>query len=374
MLHCDVLVIGGGPAGSSCARDLVRAGLDVLLVDKASFPRDKVCAGWITPAVVEALGLDLADYASKRTLQPFRGFRTGAIAHREVHTDYGRTISYGIRRCEFDHYLVERSGACLRAGEPVARIERGADGQWIVNGRMKARLLVGAGGHACPVAHWLNPEKDDGPLVVAQETEFRLTQSQMSACQIEGEMPALYFCPDRMGYGWAVRKGEFLNVGFGRRRVPGESLPAHLRTFRDFLEATRRLPGGLPDLWKGHAYRLYARPQRRAVGEGVLLVGDAAGLAHPVSGEGILTAIESGRLAARAIIESKGHTSSDAFLGYSESLRARYGNPEFLHAGPWFLPKSWNSWASVRLLGTRWFTRHVLLDGWFLHARRPALI
>ena len=55
MLTCDVLVAGGGPAGSACAWKLRRAGLDVIVMDRALFPRDKVCAGWITPGVVEAL-------------------------------------------------------------------------------------------------------------------------------------------------------------------------------------------------------------------------------------------------------------------------------------------------------------------------------
>ena len=55
MHSCDVLIVGGGPAGSTCAWQLVRAGLDVLVMDKHIFPRDKVCAGWITPAVIESL-------------------------------------------------------------------------------------------------------------------------------------------------------------------------------------------------------------------------------------------------------------------------------------------------------------------------------
>jgi len=76
---CDVLIVGGGPAGSTCARELVRAGLDVVVMDKHAFPRDKVCAGWITPPVVQALGLDCADYAHGRVMQAIYGFRTGMI-------------------------------------------------------------------------------------------------------------------------------------------------------------------------------------------------------------------------------------------------------------------------------------------------------
>ena len=75
MIEADVLVVGGGPAGSSLARALRRAGLDVTVMDRSTFPRDKVCAGWITPAVVQALDLDLEDYGRGRVLQPIQGFQ-----------------------------------------------------------------------------------------------------------------------------------------------------------------------------------------------------------------------------------------------------------------------------------------------------------
>ena len=66
METCDALIVGGGPAGSSCAWKLRQQGMDVMVLDKAMFPRDKVCAGWITPAVVQALQLDTEDYARER--------------------------------------------------------------------------------------------------------------------------------------------------------------------------------------------------------------------------------------------------------------------------------------------------------------------
>ena len=102
MDSCDVLIVGGGPAGSSCAWGLRGAGLDVAILDRSVFPRDKVCGGWITPAVVEELQIDFEEYRPGRVLQPIAGFRTSRIGGTEVETDYGRPISYGIRRCEFD--------------------------------------------------------------------------------------------------------------------------------------------------------------------------------------------------------------------------------------------------------------------------------
>src|SRR4029077_11096078 len=114
---CDVLIVGGGPAGSSCAGGLRDSGLDVAILDKQRFPRDKVCGGWITPQVLNALRIDPVAYGAGRTLQPITSFRTGSIGSRApIHTDYGRPVSYGIRRREFDDYLLRRSAARLHEG------------------------------------------------------------------------------------------------------------------------------------------------------------------------------------------------------------------------------------------------------------------
>jgi len=163
--RCDVLVVGGGPAGSSCAWKLVQAGLDVLVLDKQVFPRDKVCAGWVTPPVMDTLHLDLEDYRRARVLQPISGFRTGLIDGPPVVTGYGRTVSYGIRRCEFDHYLLGRCGADVRTGTAVRSLRRdGAD--WIVNETYRAPIVVGAGGHFCPVAKAVAGTRAPEPVVV----------------------------------------------------------------------------------------------------------------------------------------------------------------------------------------------------------------
>ncbi|HEY7513893.1 MAG TPA: FAD-dependent oxidoreductase, partial [Vicinamibacteria bacterium] len=141
MDHADVVVVGGGPAGSSCAERLVAAGLDVVVVDGARFPRDKPCAGWITPEVVVALRLDLEDYANGNTLQDITRFRVGRIGGTAREVVYDAPVSHGIRRCELDAFLLARCGAEQRLGEGVRVIERVADG-WCVNGGLHARLLV----------------------------------------------------------------------------------------------------------------------------------------------------------------------------------------------------------------------------------------
>lgn len=212
MLCCDALIVGGGPAGSTCARRLHDAGLDVLVLDKRAFPRDKTCAGWITPAVTAELDLDTKDYAATRTLQPITAFRTGIIAGRTILTEYDSPVSFGIRRFEFDHYLLARSGARLLLGEKAESIER-AGNSWIVNGSISAKLLIGAGGHFCPVARMLGPSAARELVVAAQEVEFEMSPAQAAACRVESSTPELYFCRDLRGYGWCFRKGYFLNIG-----------------------------------------------------------------------------------------------------------------------------------------------------------------
>src|SRR5712691_3109099 len=110
MLRCDALIVGGGPAGSTCAWALRRAGWHVALLDRARFPRDKVCGGWITPDVFPLLGVDPAEYrATGCTLQEITGFRTGIIGGESIETRYPHVVSYAIRRCEFDDFLLRRA-------------------------------------------------------------------------------------------------------------------------------------------------------------------------------------------------------------------------------------------------------------------------
>jgi flavin-dependent dehydrogenase len=367
MQQCEVLIVGGGPAGSSCAARLVQAGADVLLVDRARFPRDKVCAGWITPAVVRTLGLDLQDYARTRTLQPFTGFRTASLSGHLRLTDFGTTVSYGIRRCEFDEYLLDRSGVRRLDPEAVRDIRRDGRG-WIVNDHIRTRLVVGAGGHFCPVARELNRNVSDASAIVAQETELELAPNDAASSPVQGTTPELFFWPDFAGYGWCVRKGAFLNIGAGR--LAPSSLPAAMREFTAALEKCGRVLPETRPKWKGHAYLLNRMSRRRLTGDGVLLIGDAAGLALAPSGEGILTGVESGLMAADVILAAGGEYSTSRLDVYARHIDNRFG--QRAHPVP-SVPNWLTSAASAMLLGLPWLTRRVLIEDGFLHTRRTPL-
>ena len=360
MERADVLIVGGGPAGSSCAAALVAAGRDVLVLDRHAFPRDKPCAGWITPEAVSRLRLPLDEYGATHTLQPISSFRVGRIGGRAVDVDYDEPVSYGIRRREFDTELLRRSRARTCLGAAVTDVRReGRD--WVVNGRFGAPVLVGAGGHFCPVARRLAPAGRDEP-VVAQEIEFRLEGPALDGCPVRPERPELYFSPDLLGYGWCFRKGDYLNVGLGRRDRLG--LPQHVEAFLAWLEDSGRLPHPPRSGWKGHAYLVREATARRVAADGVLLVGDAAGLAAAASGEGILPAIVSGQLAAETILEANGAW-DDARLArvHEQRLSEELGTPPRPGRPPGRLKAS----AGAFLLATSWFARHLVLDRWFLH-------
>jgi flavin-dependent dehydrogenase len=360
MDSCDVLIVGAGPAGTSCAWKLRDSGLDVAILDKQVFPRDKICGGWITPGVLAELEIDPAEYSPGRTLQPITGFRIGYIGGPTVDTDYGATISYGIRRREFDHYLLTRCGARVIQGVNLTALEHTSD-KWIANGNIKTRLLVGAGGHFCPVARLTGARMPREDVVVAQEAEFEMTPEQLHACNIRGEVPELYFCSDMKGYGWCFRKQNVLNVGLGR--MDQHRLSEHLTNFVAFLKSTGRLSFDLPRPPIGHAYLLYGTSTRSLTGNGFLLVGDAAGLAYAQSGEGILPAIESGLLAANTIVAA-------SLASYPAMIAQRFGTsrPDWLAGIGRHIPSRFIGSMARALLRTRWFPRDVVLNRWFLHA------
>jgi geranylgeranyl reductase family protein len=374
MTRCDVVIAGGGPAGSTCAWKLREAGLDVIVLDAASFPRDKVCAGWITPQVVSEVGLDVEDYRRGRTWQPIRGFRVGVIDRDvEVASKYAMPVSYGIRRCEFDHYLLTRAAVRTCLGTAVTSIRK-TGGEWIVNDAIRSPMLVGAGGQFCPVARLLNtmtPPPSQAPLVVAQEAEFAIEADDSGSFTVEPDVPELFFSRDLKGYGWCFRKQDYLNIGLGRQ--DRRSLPTAMAAFVAFLQARRKIPSGRAWRWRGHAYALFGAPHRRVSDDGVVLIGDAAGVAYPQSGEGIRPAIESALLAAATIVEADGRYTHVALERYEQRLRARLGASPVWGALSRIVPDGITASLSAPLLSSETFVKHVVLDRWFLHRHEPAL-
>jgi flavin-dependent dehydrogenase len=278
-------------------------------------------------------------------------------------------VSYGIRRCEFDDYLLRRSGARLELGRPLREMRRSAGG-WTIDGRIQARLLVGAGGHFCPVARLLGarPGKTE-PAILAQEIEFPLDTGSGDA--VPDAIPRLLFCADLRGYGWVFRKGGWLNVGLGRDDPDG--LSAHVMAFVEAMRRSGRIPSGTPSKLRGHAYLLRDHAPRRSYDEATLLIGDAAGLAYPQSGEGIRPAVESAILAAEAIVAARGDYRKTRLALYEAKLDGRFGRRRNRAQGTERFAAPVKRLLGRRLLGLPWFASRVVVDRWFLHRDVPPL-
>ena len=206
MAQHDVIVVGGGPGGSTAAWRLARAGLRPLLLDTAVFPRVKVCAGWVTPEALADAQVDPQKYPL--TIQAFSACRFEFDGAR-TETCWRRPASYGILRREFDHYLLDRAraaGVDVREGARVTAVTEEADGVRVVSphGTFTASVAIGAGGHRCPVAHALGDVSEHEEVVVAQESETRLSPQWIEALARWWDAPELYVEPDLKGYGLAL--------------------------------------------------------------------------------------------------------------------------------------------------------------------------
>ena len=143
MRAVEVLIVGGGPAGAAAAWQLHRGGREVLVLDRERFPRLKLCAGWITPEVVEDLGIDVNAYPHSLLTYP------------RLRMHFGRwqvpvpCVQHSIRRFEFDAWLLARSGAEV-IEHNVRHIEPDGD-QYVIDEAYRCRYLIGAGGTRCPV-------------------------------------------------------------------------------------------------------------------------------------------------------------------------------------------------------------------------------
>jgi geranylgeranyl reductase family protein len=321
MRPLDAIVVGGGPGGSTAAWRLARAGARTLVLDAATFPRVKLCAGWVTPTVLADLDLEPAAYS--HTIQPFDRVAL-AVGDAEHETRWDRTASYGIVRAEFDTFLLRRAeaaGAEVREGARVRGVRESGHGIVVESdaGTFRAPFVVGGGGHGCPVARAFGAIDPEEQAVVTQESETRVGAERLRALTPRHGTPELLPEPDFRGYGWYFTKGDFLNIGVGA--LAGQPIRRRLARLLARLRVRGRLPADLAlTPFRGHAYTVRRGRPRRVSGERFALLGDAAGLARDISGEGIGPAVRSARLAADALLDGRP-------ASYADRVLAEFGPP-----------------------------------------------
>ena len=289
----DAIVVGGGPAGSTCAWKLREAGLDVIVLDRATFPRSKLCAGWVTPEALSDLELDPRDYPLSLMTFPELNLHWKALTVRL------KSLQHSIRRIEFDDFLLRRAGVRVLQHK-VREIHRDG-GDYLVDGEFRARYLVGAGGTACPVFktffHELNP-RNSALQTATYEQEFAYDWKD-PRCHLwffDGGLP---------GYAWYVPKANgYINVGLGGMADKLKHQGGHLRQhWRRFVDKLRRKDLVSYDNYRPTGYSYYLRGKVDVVSDNnAYVVGDSVGLASRDMCEGIGPAVRSGLLAADAIV------------------------------------------------------------------------
>jgi geranylgeranyl reductase family protein len=294
----DAIVVGAGPAGSTCAYRLAGAGASVLLLDRARFPRDKPCGGGVTGRAERLLPFSLDPVVEDVCTSVRMRLGYGSWIERGD----GKALVSMTQRRRLDSYLVEqaaRAGADFGDGTRVEHVEAENDGVTVEAGgeRLRARTLVGADGvnGICARALGLGGNQAIGVAMEGNVVYERLrTDGYRGRIALElGVVPG--------GYGWVFPKGDHVNVGIGGWAREGPRLRAHLR---QLCEAHGISPDDLEEV---RGYRLPLRSPRSVLARGrTLLVGDAAGLIDPVSGDGMFEGFLSSKLAAEAVLDVLG--------------------------------------------------------------------
>lgn len=308
----DLIVIGAGPAGSAAARTAAQAGLRVALVDKAAFPRDKLCGGGITGRsrryLREIFDLDM-DSAIFRVCSHVRLTHAGRVL---ADLSDAPPIWMTMRR-DFDALLVEaaRAAGCeVIAGGRIAALSLEAGEVRLADGKtLRAPILLGCDGANSAVARALYGRAHD-PARIGFGLEAELPRGP-GPDAIEIDLAGAAW-----GYGWAFPKDRSLTVGVG-------GVHARNADLRSRFDAFARRQGADPGAVRCKGAFLPFGEVRRMPGRGrALLAGDAAGLVDPITGEGIAWALKSGHLAARAVAEAQAACRPDeALRRYARSLR-----------------------------------------------------
>ena len=289
----DAIVVGGGPAGSTCAWKLRAAGLDVAVLDRKVFPRTKLCAGWVTPEAMSDLELDPEDYPL--SLMTFDVL----LLHWKRLSLRLKSRQHSIRRFEFDDFLLRRSEARV-LHHKVREVQR-VGNDYVIDGQFRCKFVVGAGGTSCPVYralfHELNPRS--GSLqTVTLEQEFPYDWKD-HRCH-------LWFFDDGLpGYAWYVPKANgHINVGLGGMAEQVTAKGGHIRDYwRQFVARLDKQGLVQYEHYRPKGYSYFLRDNVDVVSDdNAYIVGDAAGLATRDMCEGIGPAVRSGLLAAQSIL------------------------------------------------------------------------
>ncbi|OQA11276.1 MAG: putative oxidoreductase [Firmicutes bacterium ADurb.Bin373] len=310
----DVIIAGGGPAGATAAMECARAGLRVIIIEKEHLPRFKPCGGGVTAAAANLLWCPIPEKIVEARCSSFHSF----YGAKSIRIDSKKEFMYVVSRDKFDYWLVRAAvhmGAVLREGEKITSFDIEPGGVTVRTGTAAytGKLLIGADGVNSIIVKTIR-----GP--------FRRNELAFCFCtecvdkRYNHGMIEIHYGPLPMSYSWVFPKRECMSAGTGGWCADVAGLKA---AFNNFLEKKG---------FEKQDVRGYALPlggiRRTTVGDRVMLVGDAAGFADPITGEGIRYAIASGRLAAKtaaSLILAGSDLKIQNLLIYEKSCHTEFG-------------------------------------------------
>ncbi len=292
----DVIVVGAGPAGATLAYELAKKGIGVLVLEKEKLPRYKCCAGGVTSKAAKLLDFDISEVAEDIIYEVSFTFNLGS----PYPGQHSQPLIYTVMRDVFDYFLVQKAqqlGAALMDEQKVTQVQVSAD--WVeistTDSIFRSRLVVGADGAYSIVARELGMGRSI-EYNAGIESEIVIPEKELAKWKSRVHID-LGCIPG--GYAWVFPKRNHLSIGVGCLASKARYLNRHHQKFLNSLSI------GSYTIARSSSHLIPTCTKGRLIWQDkALLLGDAAGLADPLTGEGIYNAIQSAQLAAPVIENS----------------------------------------------------------------------
>ncbi len=303
----DAIIIGGGPSGCSCAYELTKSGKRVLLMDKAEFPRHKPCAGGITIKTLNHLPINISHLVEHKATK--MKFSFGDSKQVNLSHDNGSCVM--VIRDKFDEYFFNKTielGASFKKIQKIQSIDILENKVLLeVDGIIyETEFLIGADGANSVVRKMTSDLKYDNPVYAYEGIVNKKDIKQVTE-----------FVFNKYGYAWIFPKGEHYNVGIGNLIASKNGQKVTKKHLFDFVSERFKTN----EIKNITAFPIGTEGENYKTVNNVFLVGDAAGFAESLLGEGIYNAVVSGKYAAKAIIDSK-FTKKSASQEYNKFLNS----------------------------------------------------